>query len=391
LLDRALNGLPDKYRVPVVLCDLQGMTRKEAARQLGWPEGTLAGRLARARVLLARRLSRRGVALSSGALAALLASNRAAAAIPEALLTSTARAAAGNVPAAVAALTERVLQTMLLLKLKIATAVLMLLGLLGLGMSATFPVAAEQEPVPAQKNNPQTKNQEAHWLQRPKVIPVVGEKVRMALLTPDGESVLTVSAGGRDLDAVTETNVRLWDTRTGDLKYTLLRNVQVDSVSFSASGKSLLTDDWRNGRPRLWDLGELKNGVQKGRAFPVCQNLIAVAFAPDEKAFAAVTQEGIVYAFDVAGGKLRWEQQGHDGPARCAAFSGDGKLVATGGNDKAVQIRDAKAGELKYLLNGHADKVNAVAFRPTTSCWRAVAMTGPPGCGTWRPASRCGR
>src|SRR5262245_40708616 len=62
LLDQELSRLPDNYRAVLVLCDLEGRTRKEVARQLGVPEGTVAGRLARARAVLAKRLTARGVA-----------------------------------------------------------------------------------------------------------------------------------------------------------------------------------------------------------------------------------------------------------------------------------------------------------------------------------------
>jgi hypothetical protein len=72
VLDEELSRLEERLRVAVVLCDLEGKCRKDAARQLGWPEGTLLSRLATARRLLVAQLARRGVRLSNGALAATL-------------------------------------------------------------------------------------------------------------------------------------------------------------------------------------------------------------------------------------------------------------------------------------------------------------------------------
>jgi RNA polymerase sigma factor (sigma-70 family) len=137
LLDQELSRLGDKYRVAVVLCDLEGKTRKAAAQLLGLPEGTLSSRLGRGRTLLARRLARHGRLLSGGSLAALLSERAAAGAVPLSLAVSTVKAAssfaagkaaaASMVSATAAALTEGVLQAMFLTKLKKAGAVLLVL------------------------------------------------------------------------------------------------------------------------------------------------------------------------------------------------------------------------------------------------------------------------
>jgi RNA polymerase sigma factor (sigma-70 family) len=129
LLDRELNGLPEKYRVPIVLCDLEGKTRREAARQLGWPEGTLSCRLARGRALLARRLARYGLNFSGAGLALGLA-QEATAAVPAALLTVATRTAlAGAAPAGVALLAEGVIKAMLWTRLKVGATLVLALGM----------------------------------------------------------------------------------------------------------------------------------------------------------------------------------------------------------------------------------------------------------------------
>ena len=92
-LHQEVSYLPEKYRTPIVLCYFEGLTHDEAASRLGWPLGTVKGRLSRARDLLRRRLIRRGVTLPAAALAAELMRAHAEAAVPAALEMSTTRAA----------------------------------------------------------------------------------------------------------------------------------------------------------------------------------------------------------------------------------------------------------------------------------------------------------
>jgi RNA polymerase sigma factor (sigma-70 family) len=176
LLDQELNGLPENYRLPILFCDLEGKTIKAAAQQLGWPQGTLAGRLARGRKLLAKRLANRGVVLSGGSLAAILSQNAASAGVPTSLMSSTVKAVtliaagqvavAGVVPVKVAALMEGVMKAMLITKLKTVTAVLLVVAAVGISggwASRSTTRAAETAPVLDGKGSSHPKTSEPQY------------------------------------------------------------------------------------------------------------------------------------------------------------------------------------------------------------------------------------
>ncbi len=143
LLHEEVARLPAKYRCPIILCYLEGLAYEDAAQRLGWPKGTLAGRVARARNMLRKRLLRRGVALPV-ALAALTNTTNPASALPlVSLIKATLRgglnmaagaAAPGIDSSHAAALTRGVLQEMCWSNLKMMGALVLSLSLVGSGI-----------------------------------------------------------------------------------------------------------------------------------------------------------------------------------------------------------------------------------------------------------------
>jgi RNA polymerase sigma factor (sigma-70 family) len=135
-----LARLSETERLPVVLCDLEGLTHSAAADALGWPVGTVAGRLSRARAKLRARLARRGFAPC--AVPALVA--------PPALVSSAVSLSAGAPPHAVALLAEGVLSAMHSAKLKLAACAALVCAAVGTALAlapgAAEPRALRQEP-----------------------------------------------------------------------------------------------------------------------------------------------------------------------------------------------------------------------------------------------------
>ena len=188
VLDEEVAALPERLRSAVVLCELDGLSRQDAAAQLCIPEGTLSSRLAKARKVLAARLKRRGLVLPAGGFTVL-----AHATVPPllAVQASTFSISGASVPAGVAALTQKVFRTMLLSRLKSATLLVPLVaGLFGAAVLASAPSSAEPpqtRPVPATFVPVAAKAD-------PKPLPKGPNKVlfhrngQLALIDPDGKN-----------------------------------------------------------------------------------------------------------------------------------------------------------------------------------------------------------
>lgn len=136
LLDEELERLPAKYRSPMVLCYLAGKTNEQAAEELGWTKDTVRGRLAKAREILRGRLARRGITIPSAVLATILADNAANAAVPIGWIDATLHAAgllsagaATGISSSVLGLANSFLRDVFLVKIKLAAAFCLLVGI----------------------------------------------------------------------------------------------------------------------------------------------------------------------------------------------------------------------------------------------------------------------
>jgi RNA polymerase sigma factor (sigma-70 family) len=197
VLHEELGGLPERYRAPLVHCYLQGKTQDEAAALLGVSRATLKKRAERGRALLRARLVRRGLGPAAVLAAPAWPTAPASAGLPGALVSSTARAAAlwaaGHaVPAALlspaaAALANEAMTPVSLTKLKLAAAVLLLVGVLGVVIRGSAPPPHAPAPVPGRGRQPKAPPGGRIWL--------LEGRSAVASLRPDGSDRRTLLAG----------------------------------------------------------------------------------------------------------------------------------------------------------------------------------------------------
>ncbi len=251
VIDEELTRLPDHLRAAVVLCDLGGKSRREAARELECPEGTVAARLHRARKLLAERFTKRGIALSSSGLVAAFTPEVATANVSSELARKTLATSVGIAAAspAVQTLASGVMRTMTNGKFKLMLAAVAVAGLMsGAGAiwganngesSARAPVAA---PVAAPARIPEMAWKEAKTLEQ-----------------------------------------------SGWL---------AGSVAYSADGKRLVVGG--TGRVQAYDAGTFKE-QWTAKVDGDAQHFAAIAFSPDGKSIAATFADGVRFLAPATG------------------------------------------------------------------------------------------
>jgi RNA polymerase sigma factor (sigma-70 family) len=195
ILHEEIDRLPEGHRLPVVLCDLEGLTYEQAAEQLRWTVPTLRCRLAKARQRLKVRLTRRGV--TSLAVGVSLAPKGASASVPAALIRSTVLAATGGSASGGAALlTHAILRGMLMTKIKIAsTAALAALALASAGIYAAG-AGRPDDPKPVMKSKADLTAKAAPIARKPAEM----VEIKGRVVSPDGKPVAGALVKGAYVD-----------------------------------------------------------------------------------------------------------------------------------------------------------------------------------------------
>jgi RNA polymerase sigma factor (sigma-70 family) len=366
-LDEELQRLPEKYRLPLVLCFLEGKTQDEAAREVGWPRGTLKDRLEHGKELLRTRLARRGLTVSAALLPLALTQNLRAATISAVLIGPTVQAArqfashglaaGGNAKAV--ALAEGLLHSMHTSKWKIAAMLFLAVGVLAAGVvvihrsitddsqlppAAIAAAAAPNEDAPPPPAKPLARR-DVYGDPLPEHAIARFGTVRFqtfsdwspVVYAPDGKSIAT--------NGLNHT-ICLHDAETGkEIGRLVGRESFVSDLAFSRDGRSLVSSS-NDGSFAVW---EVASGKRLQHVTGKSGGISRMALAPDDKTVASVHKDA-VRLWDLATGK---EQRlipldKKDEEARIA-FSPDGKSLAIG--QRSVQLWDPATGQLIRRLD----------------------------------------
>jgi RNA polymerase sigma factor (sigma-70 family) len=381
ILDEELARLPENYRAALVLCCLEGKTRDEAARQLGWSTKLVKSRLEQGRERLRNRLSRRGLTLSAALVATLFTEEVAASVLPATLIRATVEATrtglSNGISASVALLVQSALGGMITMKAKILVGLLLLMGLLAAGMGA-FTLSQEDEKKaenPSAANRRETQESKAQHPSRtdqygdPLPAGAVarlgtqrwrhGNQVTAVAFSPDGK---LLASGSWD------EALHLWNAKSGKLLRILLQGQfpgMVNGIFFTPDGKQLVSCGGRVGdnSARVWDLATGK----ELRRWPIPGGW-KLALSPDGKLLAGIGNPGrnrdSIALWDITTGKQVRDLpfEGVQDSVIALAFSPDGKQLVSGGGSTLRLFDVVKGKQLRTF--GEGERINSVSFSP---------------------------
>lgn len=367
VLDEELRRLPEQYRLPLVLCCLEGRTREEAAAQLGWTPGMVKGRLERGRRLLARRLARRGVpeVATAGAMLPVLTCQ---ASVPPALVGKTLQLASGFISGKVSLATatavrwaESVLRSIAPTHVVLVAATLLVFALAG--SAAALLANREPEQIPNREAllSPPVP-QPAPAAPKDVVTVRLDRPVRVAVFTRDSKQFATASFDG---------TVRVWDAATGKAIRRWELDGLVSALAVSPDGEMLVAGTDR-GEVVAWNLA---GGKELFRQPTRQRNVYQLAFSPDGKLLASANHEGTVSLWDKTGADVL-TLVGHTGRVWGVCFSLDGTTLASAGEDGTLRWWDPIAGREQGQVKAHSDYTCAVAYSPDGKELASIGFDG---------------
>jgi RNA polymerase sigma factor (sigma-70 family) len=411
IFDEEIQRLPRVYRLPLILCCLEGRSQEEAARQLGWTAGSVKGRLERGRVRLQARLTRRGLMLS----AALMVVEATRGSVAAALMATTIRerlqfVAGKGMASAAGTLAEMTLRGMSWSRGAVWAALMSMLfvvagtGTLALRTLADKPQESEQPRARASEQQEPRKDQQGDPLPRGAIARLGTVRLRREdqtacdfAFTPDGKAL--VSARNPKV-------VQFWDVKTGKPLQEFRHKNRFITFALSANGKLLATGNREE--IIVWDVPKRKQ-LRKFAAKDAYDSLLA--FSPDNGILAAASaSDWIIHLWDIASGKEKrqltphrealgslhfssdgktlivaehsairlWDVAGgrevrkiEVGNVKGIALSQDGAVLVSGGSELVNNVLEARlilwdtvTGRKLRQLRGHKHFVNAVAFSP---------------------------